>query len=146
MLCAFDPHAAREKKEASKLLSRTRVISSHQPIRTQIYDEEVSRKAPVAWRRCSSGEQLSWHSSEQMESTLQTDNFRELLHDPLEVQLQKLLGEDADSFLHPVFREGAKKTMAPLNTRKCEHLYNSDHCVLCTYAYQQVSVTELQLT
>lgn len=116
--CFFFP-VAKEKKEAAKLLSRTCVISSHQPVRVQSYNEEVHRKSEVASRRRSSGGQ-SWHSSEHLESMLHTDNFRELLHDPVEVQLQKLLGEDADSFLHPVFREGAKKTMIPLNARKCE--------------------------
>ena len=43
-----------------------------------------------------------------------TDNFKELLLDPVDVQLQKLLGPDAEDFLHPTFREGAKKTLNPM--------------------------------
>ena len=55
-----------------------------------------------------------------IESSLFTDNFKELLHDPVDVQLQKLLGPDAEDFLHPTFREGAKKTLNPMAAqRKC---------------------------
>lgn len=53
-----------------------------------------------------------------VESSLLTDNFKELLHDPVEVQLQKLLGADAEDFLHPTFREGAKKTLNPMATQR----------------------------
>ena len=56
-----------------------------------------------------------------MESSLLTDNFKDLLLDPVEVQLQKLLGSDAEDFLHPTFREGAKKTLNPMVVhRKCK--------------------------
>lgn len=57
-----------------------------------------------------------------IESSLLTDNFKELLLDPVDVQLQKLLGSDAEDFLHPTFREGAKKTLNPVvvqRKRKC---------------------------
>lgn len=56
-----------------------------------------------------------------MDSLLLTDNFKELLLDPVEVQLQKLLGPDeAEDFLHPTFRDGAKKTLNPMAIqRKC---------------------------
>lgn len=56
-----------------------------------------------------------------LESSLLTDNFTELLLDPVDVQLQKLLGSDAEDFLHPTFREGAKKTLNPMAVvqRKC---------------------------
>ena len=114
---------AKEKKEALKLRSHTRVISSHQPTRVQTASGEMYRKVEMASGGRSSGGQ-SWQSAENMESTLHTDNFGELLHDPVEVQLQKLLGDDADSFLHPVLREGAKKTVLPLTARKCEFSFN----------------------
>ena len=55
-----------------------------------------------------------------VESSLLTDNFKELLLDPVELQLQKLLGSEAEDFLHPTFREGAKKTLNPVVAqRKC---------------------------
>lgn len=57
-----------------------------------------------------------------IESSLLTDNFKELLLDPVDVQLQKLLGPNAEDFLHPTFREGAKKTLNPMVVqRKCKY-------------------------
>ena len=64
--------------------------------------------------------QLSLDSSGDVESSLLTDNFKELLLDPVDVQLKKLLGSEAEDFLHPTFREGAKKTLNPVVVqRKC---------------------------
>ena len=46
--------------------------------------------------------------------------LKELLHDPIDIQLKKLLGSEAEDFLHPTFREGAKKTLNPVVVkRKC---------------------------
>ena len=65
-----------------------------------------------------------------VDSSLLTDNFKELLLDPVEVQLQKLLGPDeAEDFLHPTFREGAKKTLNPMAIqRKCMWLSFLRNC------------------
>ena len=42
--------------------------------------------------------------------------------EPVDVQLMKLLGSDAEDFLHPTFRDGAKKTLNPMSVqRKCEY-------------------------
>ena len=65
-----------------------------------------------------------------IESSLLTDNFKELLLDPVDVQLLKLLGPDAEDFLHPTFRDGAKKTLNPMPVqRKCKYCLRDCACV-----------------
>ena len=113
--------AAQDKKKALGLKSCSRVISSHQPAR----NPELIMQSPrsiISTTVTSPGQQsLESSAASGPRTSLLTDNFSELLLNPVEVQLQKLLGADAESFLHPTFREGAKKTLNPMVfPRKCE--------------------------
>ena len=60
----------------------------------------------------------------EIESILLSDNFTDLMHESLEVQLHMLLGPAAINFLKPTFRDGAKKSLDPLidkyKTGECE--------------------------
>lgn len=110
---------AQDRNKSVGLKSHFRIISSHEPKRAL---------KPVADKRCSldsskaqSPRQPSMDSTGRtgVDSSLLTDNFKELLLDPVEVQLQKLLGPDeAEDFLHPTFREGAKKTLNPMTIQR----------------------------
>lgn len=119
ILMLFLP-TAQDRKKALGLKSHVRIISSHQP-------EHMLKSVPDKHSSFDSSKgqspgQLSRDSSglTGVESALLTDNFKELLLDPVEIQLQKLLGPDAEDFLHPTLREGAKKTLNPMVTqRKC---------------------------
>ena len=115
---------AQDRKKALSLKSHVRVISSHQPVRVSelsgdkrsSYDSSKSQ-TPGNSSRESSG-------SNGVESSLMTDNFKELLLEPVDVQLLKLLGPDAEDFLHPTFRDGAKKTLNPIVVqRKCKYAW-----------------------
>lgn len=109
---------AQDRKKALGLKSHVRIISSRQP-------EHMLKSVPDKHSSFDSSKgqspgQLSLDSSglTGVESALLTDNFKELLLDPVEVQLQKLLGPDAEDFLHPTLREGAKKTLNPMVTQR----------------------------
>ena len=111
---------AQDRKKALSLKSHIRVISSHQPERVSKITPD--KRSSYASSKTLSPGQLSLESSgvTDVESSLLTDNFRELLLEPVDVQLQKLLGSEAEDFLHPTFREGAKKTLNPMTVhRKC---------------------------
>ena len=117
----FITFTAQDRKRALSLKSHVRVISSHQPVRvSQLTGDKRSSYDSM---NTQSPGQLSLDSNgvAGLESSLLTDNFTELLLDPVDVQLQKLLGSDAEDFLHPTFREGAKKTLNPMAVvqRKC---------------------------
>ena len=111
---------AQDRKKAASLKSHVRIISSHQPER--MFKSSTDKRSSYDSTKTQSPGQLSLDSSEfaGVDSALLTDNFKELLLDPVEVQLQKLLGSEAEDFLHPTFREGAKKTLNPMVVqRKC---------------------------
>ena len=111
---------AKDRKEALSLKSHVRVISSHEP--GHMTKLSSDQRNSYTSSKTQSPAQLSLGSSHGTgyESALLTDNFKELLLDPVDVQLKKLLGSEAEDFLHPTFREGAKKTLNPVVVnRKC---------------------------
>lgn len=95
-----------------------RVISSHQPDRVSklMADKHSSYGSTKTQSPCQLSLATSGMTGE--DSALLTDNFKELLLDPVDVQLQKLLGSEAEDFLHPTFREGAKKTLNPMMVQR----------------------------
>ena len=109
---------AQDKKKALRLKSHVRVISSHEPVRAPQSARDTKSSYESAKTQSPGQSSLDSHGTAVVESSLLTDNFKELLHDPVEVQLQKLLGADAEDFLHPTFREGAKKTLNPMATQR----------------------------
>ena len=109
---------AQDKKKALRLKSHVRVISSHEPVRAPQSARDTKSSYESAKTQTPGQSSLDSHGTAVVESSLLTDNFKELLHDPVEVQLQKLLGADAEDFLHPTFREGAKKTLNPMATQR----------------------------
>ena len=112
--------SAQDRKKAASLKSHVRIISSHQPER--MFKSSTDKRSSYGSTKTQSPGQLSLDSSglTDVDTLLLTDNFKELLLDPVEVQLQKLLGSEAEDFLHPTFREGAKKTLNPMVVqRKC---------------------------
>ncbi|XP_032221329.2 reticulocyte-binding protein homolog 2a [Nematostella vectensis] len=102
---------AEEKLKSRSLKSHTRVISSHQPIRMpRLSISETptrSRETRASVSRTSADGTVG-------ESILLADNFNDLINESVEVQLQALLGPEAEAFLKPTFREGAKKCLDPL--------------------------------
>ena len=114
---------AQDRKKALSLKSHVRVISSHEPDRVSQLPGD-KRSSYDSSKSQTPGRQSSLESSGTtgIESSLLTDNFKELLLDPVDVQLLKLLGPDAEDFLHPTFRDGAKKTLNPMVVqRKCKY-------------------------
>lgn len=105
---------AKDRKEALSLKSHVRVISSHEP--GHMTKLSSDQRNSYTSSKTQSPAQLSLGSSHGTgyESALLTDNFKELLLDPVDIQLKKLLGSEAEDFLHPTFREGAKKTLNPV--------------------------------
>ena len=113
---------AQDRKKALSLKSHVRVISSHQPVRLSEFngDKRSSYDSSKSQTPGQSSSESSGPSG--IESSLLTDNFKELLLEPVDVQLLKLLGPDAEDFLHPTFRDGAKKTLNPIAVqRKCKY-------------------------
>lgn len=112
---------AKDKKKALSLKSHVRVISSHQPERVTQLTRDTRSSYDSTKSHTPGQSSLDGSGPAGIESSLLTDNFKDLLLDPVEVQLQKLLGSDAEDFLHPTFREGAKKTLNPMVVhRKCK--------------------------
>ena len=109
---------AQDKKKALRLKSHVRVISSHEPVRAPQSARDTKSSYESAKTQSPGQSSLDSHGTAVVESSLLTDNFKELLHDPVEVQLQKLLGANAEDFLNPTFREGAKKTLNPMATQR----------------------------
>jgi len=112
---------AQDRKKALSLKSHVRVISSHQPVHVSQFSGD-KRSSYDSLKSQTPGQSiLESNGPAGIESSLLTDNFKELLLDPVDVQLLKLLGPDAEDFLHPTFRDGAKKTLNPMTVqRKCE--------------------------
>lgn len=113
---------AQDRKKALSLKSHVRVISSHQPVRASQLSGD--KRSSYDSSKSQTPRQSSLESSGPagIESSLLTDDFKELLLEPVDVQLMKLLGPDAEDFLHPTFRDGAKKTLNPMAVqRKCEY-------------------------
>ena len=123
---------AQDRKKALGLKSHVRIISSHEP--KSKLRPEASKRFSVDSTKTQSPRDLSVDNGGMtgVESTLLTENFKELLLDPVDVQLEKLLGSaEAEDFLHPTFRDGAKKTLNPMGIqRKCMLLPFYDH--ICT--------------
>ena len=113
---------AQDRKKALSLKSHVRVISSHQPVRLSEFNGD-KRSSYDSSKSQTPGQSSSESSGPNgIESSLLTDNFKELLLEPVDVRLLKLLGPDAEDFLHPTFRDGAKKTLNPIAVqRKCEY-------------------------
>ena len=123
---------AQDRKKALSLKSHVRVISSHQPVRLSEFngDKRSSYDSSKSQTPGQSSSESSGPSG--IESSLLTDNFKELLLEPVDVQLLKLLGPDAEDFLHPTFRDGAKKTLNPIAVqRKCKYACVFCACGLC---------------
>ena len=113
---------AQDRKKALSLKSHVRVISSHQPVRVSQLSEEKRSSYDSSKSQTPGRSSLESSGPAGIESSLLTDNFKELLLDPVDVQLHKLLGPDAEDYLHPTFREGAKKTLNPMVVqRKCKY-------------------------
>ena len=112
---------AQDKKKALSLKSHVRVISSHQPVGVSQLSGDKRGSYDSSKSQTPRQSSLESSASAEIESSLLTDNFKELLLDPVDVQLLKLLGPDAEDFLHPTFRDGAKKTLNPMAVqRKCK--------------------------
>ncbi|KAL9960173.1 hypothetical protein ACROYT_G033589 [Oculina patagonica] len=105
---------AQDRKKALSLKSHVRVISSHEPERVSQLRRDTRSSYDSTKSHTPGHSSLDSSGPSGIESSLLTDNFKELLLDPVDVQLQKLLGSDAEDFLHPTFREGAKKTLNPV--------------------------------
>lgn len=115
---------AQDRKKALSLKSHVRVISSHQPIRASELSGDKRSSYDSSKSQTPRQSSLGSIGPNGIESSLLTDNFKELLLEPVDVQLLKLLGPDADDFLHPTFRDGAKKTLNPIVVqRKCKFAY-----------------------
>lgn len=110
---------AQDRKKALGLKSHVRIISSHEP--KSKLRPEASKRFSVDSTKTQSPRDLSVDNGGMtgVESTLLTENFKELLLDPVDVQLEKLLGSaEAEDFLHPTFRDGAKKTLNPMGIQR----------------------------
>lgn len=113
---------AQDRKKALSLKSHVRVISSHQPVHVSQLSGDKRSSYDSSKSQTPGQSSLESSGPAGTESSLLTDNFKELLLDPVDVQLLKLLGPDAEDFLHPTFRDGAKKTLNPMVVqRKCEY-------------------------
>lgn len=109
---------AQDKKKALSLKSHVRMISSHEPVCAPQSARDTRSSYESAKTQSPGQSSPDSHEEAVLESSLFTDDFKGLLHDPVEVQLKKLLGADAEDFLHPTFREGAKKTLNPMGTQR----------------------------
>jgi len=105
---------AQDRKKALSLKSHVRVISSHQPVHVSQLSGDKRSSYDSSKSQTPGQSSLESSGPAGTESSLLTDNFKELLLDPVDVQLLKLLGPDAEDFLHPTFRDGAKKTLNPM--------------------------------
>lgn len=104
-----EPHKHQHKARKTQTKAKKRKskgVEELSIVRTILKDGEDEERSEISHKDAFSEEDLT----EFMEnSTMEDSDFRLLRHQPLNVQLEKLFGEKAESYLNPTLEESPRK-------------------------------------